>query len=98
MKKILVIGWKDFTLIVRDRTALLLMLAAPCVLTLGLGFVSGRFSAGGASSSGLSDIPVTIVNQDVGPVGQALVGVFSSTDLAGLVTPTRSEEHTSELQ
>ena len=86
MNKILIIGWKDFTLIWRDRPALLLMLAAPFVLTLGLGFVSGRFAAG-ASSSGLSNIPVVIVNQDSGQLGPALVNLFSSPDLAGLVAP-----------
>jgi len=85
MKKILVIGWKDFTLIWRDRTALLLMLVAPFVLTLGLGFVSGRFSGG---RPGLSHIPVIVVNQDQGQVGTALVNVFSSADLAALVAPS----------
>src|SRR5258708_6594310 len=90
MRKILVIGWKDFTLIIRDRAALLLMLAAPFVLTLGLGFVSGRFSGGSGSS--LSNIPVTIVNHDSGQLGTALVGVFSSTDLAGLVAPGTSSD------
>src|SRR5580765_6563961 len=85
MKKILVIGWKDFTLIWRDRTALLLMLAAPFVLTLGLGFVSGRFAG---SRSALSHIPVILVNQDQGQLGTALVGAFSSADLADLVAPT----------
>ena len=63
MKKILIIGWKDFTIIWRDRAALILMLAAPFVLTLGLGFVSGRFSG---RTSGLGDIPVVLVNQDQG--------------------------------
>ena len=86
MKKVLVIGWKDFIIIWRDRPALLLMLAAPFVLTLGLGFVSGRFS--GNSSAGLGNIPVVIVNQDQGQLGQALVSAFQSTDLAGLVTPS----------
>ena len=85
MKKIIVIGWKDFTLIWRDRTALLLMLAAPFVLTLGLGFVSGRFSGG---STGLSHIPLIVVNQDPGQLGTALVNVFSSADLAALVAPS----------
>jgi ABC-2 type transport system permease protein len=74
MKKILLIGWKDVTLAFRDRAALILMLAAPFFLTLGLGFVTGRFS--GSSSSGISDIPVIVVNQDLGPLGQELVNVF----------------------
>jgi ABC-2 type transport system permease protein len=82
MKKILIIGWKDFTVIWRDRAALILMLAAPFVLTLGLGFVSGRFSG---ETSGLSDIPVVLVNQDQGALGQSLLDVFASPDLAGLV-------------
>ncbi|MEP7359827.1 MAG: ABC transporter permease, partial [Anaerolineales bacterium] len=85
MKKILIIGWKDFTLIWRDRAALILMLAAPFVLTLGLGFVSGRFSG---RASGLSDIPVVVVNQDQGALGQALLDAFASPDLAGLVLPS----------
>jgi ABC-2 type transport system permease protein len=90
MKKILVIGWKDFTLIWRDRAALVLMLLAPFVLTLGLGFVSGRFTGG--SRSGLSDIPIIVVNQDQGRLGQALVDVFNSKDLAGLVAPTTTAD------
>ena len=92
MKKILVIGWKDFTLIFRDRAALLLMLAAPFVLTLGLGFISGRFTAGGQSGSSLSDIPIVVVNQDQGQLGAALAGVFGSTDLAGLVAPSAGSD------
>ena len=98
MKKILVIGWKDFTLIWRDRPALLLMLAAPFVLTLGLGFVSGRFAAGGRSGSSLSDIPVVVVNQDQGQLGQALVDAFSSKDLAGLVAPSTAADATGARQ
>src|SRR5436190_8514630 len=85
MKKILVIGWKDFMLVWRDRAALILMLAAPFVLTLGLGFVSGRFSG---RASGLGDIPVVLVNQDQGALGQALVDVFASPGLDGLVLPS----------
>ena len=86
MKKTFLIGWKDLTLAFRDRTALLLMLAAPFLLTLGLGFITGRFS--GSSTSGLSDIPVILVNQDGGQVGNGLVSFFQSPDLAGLVTTT----------
>ncbi len=86
MNKIFLIGWKDVRLAFRDRAALLLMLVAPFVLTLGLGFVTGRFS--NATSSGISNIPVAIINQDGGQLGNALVNTFQSKDLAELVSPT----------
>jgi ABC-2 type transport system permease protein len=90
MKKILLIGFKDVTLAFRDRAALVLMLLAPFLLTLGLGVVTGRFSGGGGS--GLSTIPVILVNQDSGELGQALVDLFQSEDLAGLVEPVVLED------
>lgn len=62
------------------------MLLAPFLLTLGMGLVTGRFS--GSSSSGISDIPVIIVNQDDGELGQSLVDIFNSEDLAELVEPS----------
>lgn len=96
MKKLLLIGWKDVTLAFRDRTALILMLLAPFLLTLGLGAVTGRFS--GASSSGISHIPVVLVNQDGGSLGNALVTLFQSTDLGGLVDPTLSQDPASARQ
>ena len=86
MKKILAIGWKDLTLVLRDRAALILMLAAPFVLTLGMGFVTGRFS-GTDATTGLADIPVIIVNDDAGELGMALVDVLNSPDLAELLAP-----------
>jgi len=86
VKKIWLIGWKDVLLAFRDMAALILMLAAPFALTLGLGFVTGRFS--GSSNGGVSDIPVVLVNQDKGQLGNELVSVFQSKDLATLVTPT----------
>jgi ABC-2 type transport system permease protein len=86
MKKILAIGWKDLTLVLRDRAALILMLAAPFVLTLGMGFVTGRFS-GTDAASGLSDIPVIIVNEDDGELGAALGDVLNADDLAELLAP-----------
>jgi ABC-2 type transport system permease protein len=89
MKKLLNIAWKDFTLMFRDRSALLLMLAAPFALTLGMGFVTGRFSGGGSS---LGDIPVTIVNQDEGELGAALVAVFESDDLAELLSVMQASD------
>lgn len=90
MKKLLLIGLNDVRLAFRDRTALIMMLLAPFLLTLGLGFVTGRFSGG--ASSGLSSIPVVLVNRDGGQLGPALVGLFQSKDLHGLVNPTLSDD------
>ncbi len=86
MKKIFLLGWKDLTLAFRDRAALILMLLAPFVLTLGLGLVTGGFSSSG-NASGLSSIPLVLVNQDEGQLGGELVKLFQSADLASLVAP-----------
>lgn len=86
MLKTFLIGLKDVRLAFRDRAALTFMLAAPFVLTLGLGLVTGRFS--GNSGSGISDIPVAIVNLDDGQLGQALVDAFNSPELADLTEPS----------
>lgn len=85
MTKLFLIGIKDLKLIFRDRAALIFMLLAPFLLTLGMGLVTGRFSG---SSSGISNIPVVIVNQDEGELGKSLVDVFNSEELAELVEPT----------
>ena len=90
MKKAFLIGWKDVKLAFRDRAALLLMLAAPFLLTLGLGLVTGRFS--GSSSTGISDIPFVIVNQDEGQLGTELVKLFESEDMADLLEPTSASD------
>jgi len=86
MRKILFIGWKDLTVIFRDRAALILMLVAPFALTLGMGLVTGRFSGG--DTTGIQDVPVILINQDDGPLGRALVDVFTSPELSGLLAPT----------
>ena len=67
MKKILQIGWKDLRVIFRDRAALILMLLAPFALTLGLGLVTGSLGSG---SSGLSQVPVIVVNLDQNDPGK----------------------------
>lgn len=87
MKKLFLIGVKDLKLVFRDRAALTFMLLAPFLLTIGMGFVTGRFSGG---SSGLSDIPVIVVNLDNEQLGDALADVFSSDELADLMEPTAS--------
>ncbi len=90
MKKTFLIGLKDIKLAFRDASALLMMLLAPFLLTLGLGFVTGHFS--GSGSSGISNIPVVLVNLDGGELGNALVEVFNSSDLNELVRPIEMDD------
>ena len=89
MKKILQIGWKDLTVIFRDRAALILILGAPFLLTLGMGLVTGRLSGG---SGALEAIPVVIVNQDSGELGQSLVELLVSDDLGDLLKPSTAAD------
>jgi ABC-2 type transport system permease protein len=91
MKKIFLIGFKDLKLMFRDKAALILMLVAPFALTIGLGLATGQMSTG--TDSGISDIPLIIVNQDGGQLGDALVSVFQSDELAGLMEPTLSQDY-----
>ena len=90
MKKLFLIGLKDSRLAFRDRAALILMLLAPFLLTLGLGVVTGRFS--GSSSNGINHIPIILVNQDGKQLGNELVQIFQSKDLNGLIDPTSSSD------
>ena len=89
MKKLLLIGIKDLKLMFRDRAALTFMLLAPFLLTIGMGFVTGRFSG---DSSGLSNIPVVIVNLDKQDLGNALEDLFNSEELSDLMEPTASSD------
>ena len=86
MQKLLTIALKDLKLIFRDPAALILMLLAPFLITLGMGLITGRFS--GSATSGISNISVAIVNQDEGELGKALEAMFTSEELADLVEPT----------
>lgn len=89
MSKILRIGWKDLLVILSDRAALLLILGGPLVLTLGMGLVTGAFSS---DSTGISKINLIIVNEDTGPLGQALIDVLEGDDLADLLAPSLGED------
>jgi ABC-2 type transport system permease protein len=78
------ITWKDLLVIFRDRAALILMLGGPLLLTLGMGLVTGAFS-GDTTTSVLPVIPVLVINEDDGPLGEALVDLLGSADLADLI-------------
>ncbi len=90
MKKLILIGLKDLKLTFRDTSALLMMLLAPFLLTLGMGFVTGAFS--GSDASGVSSIPVILVNQDGGQLGNALADLFNSAGLQELVDASEMDE------
>jgi ABC-2 type transport system permease protein len=90
MKKIFLIGWKDVKLVFRDKAALIFMLVAPFALTLGMGLVTGNL--GTRNSTILSNIPVVIVNQDQSQLGNTLVEIFQSDDLAALVDVELSDD------
>ncbi|MCC7119028.1 MAG: ABC transporter permease [Anaerolineales bacterium] len=90
MLKTFIIGFKDLKLAFRDRAALILMLAAPFLVTVGMGLVTGRFS--GTDQSGALNIPVVVVNLDNDAIGNALVEVFNSSELADLLEPTASSD------
>jgi ABC-2 type transport system permease protein len=66
---------------------LILMLAAPFALTLGMGMITGAFANGGSGNS-INKLPVTVLNQDGGQLGDTLQELLTSTDLADLLAVT----------
>ena len=83
LRKFFLIAFKDLRLIFRDPAGLIFMLLAPFALTLGMGALTGRFS--GSTQLGISQIPLAIVNQDGGELGQALEDLFTSDELSELI-------------
>lgn len=84
MKKLWTIGLKDLRVAFRDRAALI-MLVAPFVLTLAMGFITGGFSEDG---NGLERIPIAIVNQDEGDLGSALATWLQDESMEDLLEVT----------
>lgn len=82
MRKILQIGWKDLRVIFRDRSAIILMLLAPFLMTIGMGLVTGSF---GKSGSSINQVSVVVVNLDQGTLGNDLVALFKSQELSQLM-------------
>src|SRR3989304_7168205 len=84
MRKLWAIGRKDLIVLFRDRAALILMLAAPLALTVGLGLVTGGCPGG---QPGLRGIPWVVVNLDQGPLGAGLTDLLRDDDLQSLLEP-----------
>ncbi len=90
MRKVLLIAAKDFLLVMRDPAALLLMLLAPFLLTVGMGLIAGSFLGGG--SVGIGDIPVALAIEDRGAAGAALLEYLRSPDIEGLLMGTSAPD------
>jgi len=93
MKKIFVISWKDLRILIRDRTALILLLAAPLIMTLAIGLITGTLSSDGGG--GISDIPVVIVdNEEEAGLGAGLKEAFEAPGIEDLflVRTSRDED------
>ncbi len=86
MKKALNIAIKDFLINFRDPMGLVLMLVAPLAMTLVFAAAFGG-SEGGSTPSGLSHIPVVLVNQDAGSLGGKVIESFQSDNLRDLLEP-----------
>lgn len=82
MKKIFIIGLKDLKVTFRER-AVLIMLLAPFLLTIAMGFITGAFS--NDEGGGISGIPVAVVNQDEAGLGAYLEETFNE-GFGGLFT------------
>ncbi|NBD35101.1 MAG: ABC transporter permease [Chloroflexi bacterium] len=79
MRKLWILILKEIRLTFRDRGLIITMLVTPLVITL---VIAGAFGNGG---SGLSDIPVILINKDEGFLSEELVNVFAMEGVTPLV-------------
>jgi ABC-2 type transport system permease protein len=96
MRKILTITWKDINVIFRDGAGVILMIAGPLVLTLGLGLITGSFGRDDAPT--ISRIPVLIVNQDGGALAAAFDDLMRSDDLGDLLAAEAWNDEAAALE
>lgn len=96
MRKILIIMWKDVSVLFRDWAALILIIAGPLALTVGMGLVTGSFNRSNDAPA-VSRIPLAIVDQDGGELAQTLIDVFNSEDLSELVSAEQWNDEAAAL-
>ena len=84
------IAWKDTLSRFSDLNGLLLMLAAPLIISAIMGAALGNFFSTG--STPIRDIRIIIVNDDEGELGQRFVDALTSDDLADLLEPTLMDD------
>lgn len=85
------IAWKDTVTRFRDRNGILLMLVAPLVLAAVIGAAFGGLGDD-PENVPLTDIPLAIVNQDQGPIGQTVEQILHSDDLQTLLEPQAMDD------
>jgi ABC-2 type transport system permease protein len=88
--KALRIALKDLSILFSDRSALVLMLGAPFILTMGLALISGRLT--GSTGAAFQNIPMAVVNLDTGDIGRILTDEFFSPTLADLLEPQTARD------
>lgn len=95
MKKILIIMWKDVNILLRDRASIMLVIAGPLVLTLGMGLITGSF--GGSDTPTISRIPVVVVDHDGGELAAALIDLLTGEELSDLLAPEMWDDEATAL-
>ncbi len=97
MRKILTIMWKDVSVLLRDWAAMVLIIAGPLVLTVGLGLVTGSF--GGADDGPtIGRIPVLVIDQDGGEFAAALLDTLTGPDLSDLLAAEQWQDEAAALE
>jgi ABC-2 type transport system permease protein len=91
--KIWTIAWKDTTIRFRDRNALILMVAAPLVLSAIIGSAFGGF-LNSSDPVPFDAIPVLLINQDDGEMGQQFADILTSDALGDLLVVTETADET----
>lgn len=80
------IAWKDTLIRLRDRNAFVLVLLAPLVITAIMGVALG--DSNGTERISLKDIPLIVVNDDRGELGQQFISLLGAHPSANLFKPT----------
>jgi len=94
MRKILAIMWKDVNVLFRDGAAVALIIAAPLVLAVGMGLITGSFYD---DAPVVSQIPVIVVDHDGGRLAQAFIDLLGGDELGGLLVAELTGDETAAL-
>jgi ABC-2 type transport system permease protein len=76
--KAITIAIKDTLIRFRDRNAILLMIAAPLLISAVMGLA---FGGQGQGASPISEIPLIVVNADAGELGERFAGVLAEIEV-----------------